>query len=217
MAKRRTTRRKTAQRRGMRALVPQERIGQKILFIRGHKVLVDADLAELYGVTTGTLNQAVKRNLDRFPDDFMFRLSADERDEAVDSYMHLAKLRFGPVPPLAFTEQGVAMLSSVLSSPRAVAVNIEIIRAFVRMRRFIATHEDLAKQIEVLDAKFEGRTKEHAEHIEQIYGVLDEIINPPEPPKKSRIGFRPPDEENGEPVAKKVAKNTKKIGGYHNL
>jgi hypothetical protein len=196
----------------VRALVPRERIGQRILVIRGHNVLVDADLAELYGVATGTLNQAVKRNADRFPDDFMFRLSAGERDEIVANVGHLGKLRFAPLLPLVFTEQGVAMLSSVLRSPRAVAVNIEIMRAFVRMRQFITTHEGLAKRIEEIDAKFEGRTKEHAAHIEQIYDLLDQLINPPEPPRKGRIGFRSPDEVEADLGSEKPAKNRGKSG-----
>jgi hypothetical protein len=158
-------------------------------------------LAELYGVSTRRLNEAVRRNADRFPMDFMFRLSASERDELVVGREHLDKLKYSHQPPLVFTEQGVAMLSSVLRSERAVAVNIEIMRAFVRMRHVFASSEELARKIEALDARFESKSKEHSEHIEQIYSLLDQLIDPPEPPKKRRIGFRDP--EVDEPLAAK--------------
>jgi hypothetical protein len=186
--------RKTAIRRSKgglraRALVPQERIGRRILFIRGQKVLVDADLAQLYGVPTEALNQAVKRNRERFPDDFMFRLEEEEKEQVITNCDHLGALKFSRVPPLVFTEQGVAMLSSVLRGPRAVAVNIEIMRAFVRLRQFIGSHEKLAHWLK----KLEGRANEHGAHIEHLYGLLDELINPPEPAKKRRIGFYDPD------------------------
>jgi hypothetical protein len=217
MAGKRASRTQSIMRRGVRALIPPERIGQKILLVRGHKVLVDADLAEVYGVTTKRLNEAVKRNADRFPMDFMFRLSDAERDEVVANCDHLARLKFSSQMPLVFTEQGVAMLSSVLRSPKAVAVNVEIMRAFVKLRHLVASSEELTRRIEAIDAKFEGRSKEHAAHIEQIYALLDELINPPEPPKKSRIGFRAPDEDDGEPAAQKTVKKSRKSGGYHNL
>ncbi len=117
MAAKRAKRRHPNQIRGMRALVPPERIGGKIVLIRGHKVLVDADLAELYGVSTKRLNEAVKRNAERFPMDFMFRLDESERDELVANCDHLTRLKFSSQMPLVFTEQGVAMLSSVLRRP----------------------------------------------------------------------------------------------------
>ena len=130
------------------ALVPVERIESRILLIRGHKVMLDADLAGLYGVQTKALTRAVRRNLDRFPDDFMFQLDAEEfanlRRQAGTSSQWGGR-RY---PPYAFTEQGVAMLSSVLRSKRAVLVNIEIMRAFVRLRRMLASHADLQRRLD---------------------------------------------------------------------
>ncbi len=204
-------------RRSVKALVPHERIGGKILVIRGHKVLVDADLAELYGVSTGRFNEAVLRNVGRFPEDFMFRLTDEEKEDVITNCDHLASLKFSRQPPLVFTEQGVAMLSGVLRSPKAVAVNVEIMRAFVRLRHLVASSDVLTRQIEALDAKFEGRTKEHEQHIQQIYALLDELINPPEPPPKKRIGFRADNEDEGLVATRKTPKNSKKTGGYHNL
>lgn len=189
MGRKKAIRRSKGTRRTAKALVPQERIGRRILFIRGRKVLVDADLAELYGVPTEALNQAVKRNRERFPDDFMFRLDEEEKEEVITNCDHLRALKFSRVPPLVFTEQGVAMLSSVLRSAKAVAVNIEIMRAFVRLRQFIGSHEKLARQLK----QIEGRTNEHGAHIERLYGLLDDLLNPPEEPKKRKIGFYDPD------------------------
>jgi hypothetical protein len=210
MSKNQTGAKKSSSPRATRSLIPQERIGGKILVLRGHKVLVDADLAELYGVATEALNQAVRRNAERFPSDFMFQLSESEKDEVVANCDHLVRLKFSSQMPLVFTEQGVAMLSSVLRSPKAVAVNVEIMRAFVRMRHLVASSESLTRQIEALDAKFEGRTKEHEQHIQQIYALLDELINPPEPPPKKRIGFRAHDEDEAPVAIPKTSKSPKK-------
>ncbi|HVZ37571.1 MAG TPA: ORF6N domain-containing protein [Polyangiaceae bacterium] len=184
-------------------------IGSRILLVRGQKVLVDADLAELYGVSTKRLNEAVKRNSERFPEDFMFRLSASERDQVVAHCEHLARLKYSKQTPLVFTEQGVAMLSSVLRSPRAVAVNIEIMRAFVRLRHLIASSDDLARRIEELDAKYDAKSKEHAAHIQQIYDLLDQLMNPPEAPKKKPIGFRPHDEDDGKTSGRRMARKAR--------
>jgi len=133
------------------ALIPREIIEQKIYFIRGQKVMLDSDLARLYEVATFNLNKAVKRNLDRFPQDFMFQLSAKEF-ESLRFHFGISKPGRGGrrYPPYAFTEQGVAMLSSVLNSKRAVQVNIEIMRAFVRLREILSTHKDLARKLEEL-------------------------------------------------------------------
>jgi hypothetical protein len=163
-------------------------IESKIYLIRGRKVMLDSDLAELYQVPTKVLNQAVRRNLDRFPPDFMFQLNEEElenwRSQIVtsnpDARMGLRR------PPYAFTEHGVAMLSSVLKSKRAVALNILIIRAFVRLREYLATHHDLARKLEDIE-----RTQhEHSAHIEQIYGYIQQLLEPPPEPAKQRIGFK---------------------------
>src|SRR3989338_9131100 len=139
-----------------RHVVSIERVTQRIFVLRGHKVLLDSDLAMLYRVSTKALNQAVKRNTTRFPSDFMFQLTRAERTALRSQLVTLdrGRGRHRKYPPYAFTEQGVAMLSSVLHSERAVQVNIEIMRTFVRLRGMIATHQDLAKQLARLERKY---------------------------------------------------------------
>jgi hypothetical protein len=166
-------------------LVPSERIAHSILLLRGQKVLLDAELAELYGIQTKVLVQAVKRNLDRFPSDFMFQLTNQEfnvlRSQSVTSSSTHGGRR---TAPYAFTEQGVAMLSSVLSSPQAIAVNIEIMRAFVRLREVLAGNKELAAKLGELERKLKG-------HDQAIAGILDAIRQLMAPPatKKRPIGF----------------------------
>jgi len=166
--------------------VPIKQIVQSIVWLRGHKVLLDADLATLYGVDTKVLVQAVKRNLERFPDDFMFQLSKEEfenlRSQIVTSNAGHGGRRYAPY---AFTEQGVAMLSSVLNSPQAIAVNIEIMRAFVRLREMLASNKDLAKKLDELERKLHT----HDQAIVGILAAIRELMTPPEPPKKRKIGF----------------------------
>ena len=172
-------------------LIPEQRIEKSILLIRGHKVLLDRDLAALYGVATGVLNQAVKRNLQRFPDDFMFQLSPEEmqnwKSQIVISNPG-AKMALRN-RPYAFTEQGVAMLSSVLHSERAIDVNIAIMRAFVRLREILSTHKDLAAKLE----KMETKLGEHDHHFQVVFEAIKQLMSPPSPPaKKRRIGFHGP-------------------------
>lgn len=189
------TRRKRANRRET-GLVPRERIEHRILLVRGEKVMLDSDLAALYGVSTGALNQAVRRNLDRFPEDFRFQLSAAEVAELISQSVISKSGRGGRrrSRPHAFTEHGIAMLSSVLRSRRAIAVNIAIIRAFVRLRQLLAEHADLRRKIEELERKFSARTDSHEHQIRQIYILLDELMAPADPPPKRRIGFRQDDD-----------------------
>jgi hypothetical protein len=149
--------------------------------IRGHNVLLAADLARLYAVETRVINQAVKRNLERFPEDFMFQL-ADDEFEDLKSQTVMSSWGGQRVAPYAFTEQGVAMLSSVLKSPRAISVNIEIMRAFVRIRQMASAHEDLARRIDALEAKYD-------EQFKSVFDAMRQLLSPPEPVKK-RIGFR---------------------------
>ena len=160
------------------------RIVQYIVWLRGHKVLLDTDLATLYGVPTKVLVQAVKRNLERFPEDFMFQLSEEEfgnlRSQFVTSSW--GGRRYAPY---AFTEQGVAMLSSVLNSSQAMAVNIEIMRAFVRLREMLASNKELARKLEELERKLQT----HDQAITGILNAIRELMKPPEPPPKRRIGF----------------------------
>jgi hypothetical protein len=164
-------------------IIPVERIAQSIRWIRGQKVLLDSDLAVLYGVTTGNLNKAVKRNAERFPADFMFQLDAEE--------VANLRFRFGISSwggrrrrPYAFTEQGVAMLSSVLNSERAVKVNIAIMRAFVKLRETLDTNRELAKKF----AELERRVGKHDEEIAAILEAIRQLMVHPEKPRRE-IGF----------------------------
>ncbi|MCG2755845.1 MAG: ORF6N domain-containing protein [Desulfobacteraceae bacterium] len=159
-----------------------ELIEQAIFLIRGQKVLLDADLAQLYGVETKILNKAVKRNLDRFPEDFMFQLTAEEAENLRFQIGTSKKQRGGRrYLPYAFTEQGVAMLSGVLNSPRAVKVNVEIMRAFVRLRQLMATHTDLARKLTALEQKYDKQFK-------VVFDAIRALMTPPAKPRK-KIGF----------------------------
>src|SRR3990167_5620062 len=167
--------------------VPVELIERCIYIIRGHKVMLDADLAQLYQVPTFRLNEAVKRNRKRFPEDFMFQLSVQE-NESLKSHFAMSKGRGGRrTIPYAFTEHGVAMLSSVLNSERAVQMNILIIRAFVRLREMLATHKELAVRIE----KLENTQKKHGSVINLLASEIDKLKIPPPLKKKEQIGFKP--------------------------
>ncbi len=159
-----------------------ERITKTILFIRGEKVLLDADLAALYGVDTGTLVRAVKRNIERFPDDFMLQLTEDEWANLRSQIGISSSWGGRRYAPYAFTEQGVAMLSGVLRSEQAVLVNIEIMRAFVRLREILATHHELAKKLNNLERKYDSQFK-------AVFDAIRQLMEPPLPPKKP-IGFR---------------------------
>ena len=179
----------------------QTLIGERISVLRGQRVMLDADLAELYGVQTKVLVQAVKRNIARFPADFMFQLSSDEfkvlRSQTVTSNNTRGGRR---TAPYAFTEQGVAMLSSVLNSPRAIGVNIEIMRTFVRVRELAATHSELAKRLSELEEKTVLVSLQHdtfsrntRNQLKQVFDALRELMTPPSPPKRP-IGFVTPQE-----------------------
>ena len=178
----------------MAKLVPAERIERRILVVRDQKVMLDADLAALYGVPTKVLNQAVKRNLLRFPADFMFQLAQEEHDTLRSQFVTLkrGRGRHRKYLPYVFTEQGVAMLSSVLRSRRAVLVNIEIMRAFVRLRQLAFSHKDLANKIRALEAKYEA----HDAQIKEVFAAIRALMEPPPGVAKRRIGFRPLPSEN---------------------
>src|SRR5882724_1496936 len=168
-------------------VVSLEQITHSILVFRGHKVLLDAELAALYGVTTSRLNEAIKRNLGRFPPDFMFQLTSAEHAALISQIATSKPGRGGRRKlPWVFSEHGVAMLASVLKSPQAARVNIEIIRAFVRLRRLLATPGELISQINEL-AK---TVNLHDEHIRAITDVLKRMMEPPAASPKPRIGFR---------------------------
>jgi hypothetical protein len=164
----------------------------KIYVIRGQKVMVDRDLAELYGVTTGNLNLAVKRNKNRFPKDFMFRLTVEEFETLIlQSAISKKQGRGGTRKlPYVFTEQGVSMLSGVLNSETAIRVHIQIIRVFAKMRELLLTHKDILLQLEKMEKKLTG----HDEDIALIFQYLKKLLNPPQPPRQ-KIGFKRKDEQ----------------------
>jgi hypothetical protein len=171
--------------------IPDEVIINKIYLIRGQKIMIDRDLAALYGVETKRLKEAVRRNIERFPDDFMFEMTKDEletwRGENVTGQEDKMGLRYAP---FCFTEQGVTMLSCVLNSARAIEVNIRIIRIFTRLRELLLTNKDILLKLEQLERKIMG----HDENIQMIFKALKQLLNPPNPPRK-RIGFNAYDNE----------------------
>ena len=167
-------------------LITRERIESKILLIRGFKVMVDRDLAELYQVPTRRLNEQVKRNLKRFPSDFMFQMTEEEFNNWKSHFATSNKDKMGlRKKPFVFTQEGVAMLSSVLNSERAIDVNIAIMRAFVNLREFIATHKELAQQFKELEKKVDKHDKE----ILIIFEIIRKLMTPPPEPPQRKIGF----------------------------
>jgi hypothetical protein len=160
-----------------------ERIEGLILLIRGEKVMLDADLAKLYGVETRVLVQAIRRNIDRFPDDFTFQLSKEEFGNLRSQTVISSQWGGRRYPPYAFTEQGVAMLSSVLRSKRAVLVNVQIMRTFVRLRQILSSHADLARKLAALERKYDRQFK-------VVFDAIRQLMEPPTKPKRKPIGFQ---------------------------
>jgi hypothetical protein len=182
-------------------LIPAGRIDQIIFLVRGHRVMLDRDLAGLYGVETRVLNQAVRRNLERFPEDFLFSLTRPEVRN-ISQIVTCSTLKHAR-HVFAFTEQGVAMLSSVLNSPRAVQVNIEIMRAFVRLRAAMATNRKLAQKLGELERKVAG----HDEEIQTIFEAIRQLMAPPPAPPKPQIGFHVKEDA----VPYRISKGRRKI------
>jgi hypothetical protein len=175
------------------ALLP--RIESRIVVLRGLRLMIDADLAVLYGVTTKRLNEQVKRNAERFPGDFMFQLSPAEKAEVVANCDHLQKLKFSKVLPYAFTEHGAIQAANVLASAQAVEMGIFVVRAFVRMRELASVHADLAKRLDELEHKTEGLALTHdtfsrntRNQLKQLIEAVNQLMVPPDPPKRP-IGF----------------------------
>ena len=166
-------------------LIPDEVVISKILLLRGKKVMIDRDIADLYGVSTKRLNEQVKRNIKRFPEDFLFQLTQAEKDEVVAICDHLKGLKFSPTLPYAFTEHGAVMLAGVLNSNRAILVNIQIVRIFTGLREMLLTNKDILLKLEQL----EKQTSRHDEDIQMIFSALKQLLNPPQLPRR-RIGFR---------------------------
>lgn len=164
-------------------VMPLER---KILIIRGYKVMLDLDLAEVYGVSTKRLNEQVKRNRDRFPKDFMFRLNAKEKTEVVAICDHLERLKFSTQRPYVFTEHGALMLASVLNSPVAVQASIQVVRAFLRLREILSNHKELAQKLTLMERKYDAQFK-------VVFDAIRKLMEPPPVSERRRIGFTRPE------------------------
>jgi hypothetical protein len=171
------------------ALIPVEHVASRILFIRSHKVMLDADLAELFGVTTKRLNEQVKRNRERFPDDFMFQLTLDEMLALNRSQIATGsqKHRDPRARPYAFTEHGAVMLSAVLNTPVAVQASILVVRAFIRLRLMITSNVELARRLADLERKYTG----HDKQLKEIITLIRKLMEPPPEPPREPIGFQP--------------------------
>ncbi len=167
-------------------LISSALVERRIYLIRGHKVLLDTDLATLYGVKPTRLREQVKRNKDRFPEDFMFQFTKEEAEFMVSQNAIPSAQHLGGSLPYAFTQEGVAMLSSVLRSERAVQVNIAIMRAFVKLRDLLASNKDLAAKLETLERKYQ----KHDSAIKEVFRAIYKLMEPEELPEQQRIGFR---------------------------
>jgi hypothetical protein len=165
----------------MKSVIPVERILRSILILRGERVIVDSDLASLYGVTTKALNQAVRRNIERFPDDFMFQLTVEEKTDVVTNCDHLAKLRYSSKLPHVFTEHGALMVANILKTKRAVNASIQVVRSFVHLRRMLSSNVELAKKLAELENKYDAQFK-------VVFDAIRQLMIPPEPRQKG-IGF----------------------------
>jgi len=170
-------------------LVPAEYVERRILELRGMNVIIGPDLAELYGVTSRRLNEQIRRNRERFPEDFVFQLTQEEKEEVVAKCDHLANLRFSPHLPLAFTEHGAIMAANVLNSQRAIEMSVFIVRAFLRLRAMISSQVEMLRKLEEL----EERVGEHDEAIRSIIEAIRQLVTPPQ--RTPRIGFEAGAEE----------------------
>ena len=184
-------------------LVPLERVERTILVLRGHRVILDSDLAALYGVTVSVFNQAVKRNIERFPADFAFQLTREER-ETLRSQIVISKTerRGGrQYLPFAFTEHGAVMAASVLNSPKAVEMSVEVVRAFVRLRQILAANRQLAARVDDLERKMNQSNAAHSKHIGTLFDAVRSLMTAPEKPKR-QIGFQTKGKGRGVPPSR---------------
>lgn len=170
-------------------LIPIDRIENRILLIRGERVIIDKDLASFYGVPTRRLNEQVRRNIDRFPEDFAFQLTAEEKSEVIANCDHLSNLKYSKALPYAFTEHGAIMASNVLNSARAVEMGLFVVRAFVNLRRSIASNQELARKL----TQLEKRITSHDEQLVSIVQAIRSLLSTKDVPKKRRIGFEQKD------------------------
>lgn len=195
------------------APTPLVQIESRILLIRGQKVMIDSDLAALYGVPTKRLNEQVKRNSERFPQDFMFTLTQQEKAEVVANCDHLAKLKFSKSLPFAFTEHGAIQAANVLASPQAIEMGVYVVRAFVRLREMIVTNGELVRRLDELEQTTEALslrqdTFAHNTRVQlkQVFDAIRELMEPPETVKKRPIGFVTPEEKPATPKAIKATR-----------
>ena len=182
---------------------PLEAISSRIVVMRAQKIMIDADLADLYGVPTKVLNQAVKRNAKRFPEDFMFQLTAAEKTEVVTNCDHLTKLKFSKSLPFAFTEHGAIQAANVLASKKAVEMGMYAVRAFVRLREVLASNRELAIRLDGLEQSIEALAARHDAfahntrvQLKQLFAAIRELMAPPKPSPKRPIGFVTPEEKS---------------------
>ncbi|HKR04719.1 MAG TPA: ORF6N domain-containing protein [Bacteroidia bacterium] len=183
---------------GKLILLTEENILNKIYLIRGKKVMLDSDLAKMYGVKVKVLNQSVKRNMNRFPEDFMFQLLKAEHESLRSQFVTLKRGQHSKFPPYAFTEQGVAMLSSILKSETAVQVNIQIIRVFTRMRELLSSHKDVLLKLEQIEKKLlkhDHLHKKNEQELQAVFEALKQLLNPA-PEKRNRVGYRLANDKN---------------------
>lgn len=195
---------------------PLIQIEKRIVLLRGQRVMIDADLAALYGVVTKRLNEQVKRNAERFPQDFMFTLTAEEKAEVVANCDHLAKLKFSKALPFAFTEHGAIQAANVLASPQAIEMGVYVVRAFVKLREMVVSNKDLAQRLDELESKADLIEVKHDnfEHnirvqLKEVFAAIRELSAPPEPAKKRPIGFVTLDERPDKSNASKAIKKRK--------
>jgi hypothetical protein len=183
-----------------RTIQPVETIASRILVLRGQKVMIDADLADLYGVPTKALNQAVKRNAARFPPDFMFQLTPDEKQEVVTNCDHLARLKFSRTLPFAFTEHGAIQAANVLNSEQAVDMSVYVVRAFVRLRELLTSNKELAQRLDDLERRIGQKLQSHDQAIAGLIDAIRQLMSPPVPAKRP-IGFVAPEDSSDKPKA----------------
>jgi len=174
-----------------KTIIPPEQIAYLILLIRGQKVIIDADLADLYGVSTKRLNEQVKRNIERFPTDFVFQLNKNEKLEVVANCDHLRNLKFSRTNPYAFTEHGAIMAASVLNSPKAIEISVLVVRTFIKLRQLLSTNSKLRHKL----VELENRLDNHDETIRALINTLHQLMEPRKPDKKRPIGFMSCSEE----------------------
>ena len=170
-------------------IIQEKEVRNAILFLRGKRVMIDADLADFYGTSTKRLNEQVKRNPDRFPAEFMFQLTKKEKEYVVANCDHLGKLKFSQYLPYAFTEHGAVMAANVLNSPVAVLASIQVVRMFIKIREVLAAHKDLAAKIELLERKLGSKLSKHDKELKVLFEAIRQLMQRPNPPRR-KIGYK---------------------------